>query len=408
VPLRHERALGVLLALACGAQDPRSPPPAAERKPVEAPASSREAEPDATPIADTLATTPSEVPPEPPTLATLLPPASRPITLQHARELAKAGSWLAAAAVYGAMFEADPKDVRALSGRGFALASSGDPRADALARADYVRALELPATPAAKAMVHFNLASLEERLGNRDAAREQFGKAYALKPTESARHGIERMGGTPPAKPGAPRCEVTTPAQAERATSTLDVLRRIRKAQRDTHELPADDNAASKELCGGACENAFLSTLGDHGGTIEGHVVVHERGGFWVIPQLVSGNGPDARCPDEIVDIAVTHEGPLVRASFSLLVNFWDDCDMQDPDCLNGCFWETRVDHVVLVDEAKGRWMMVTGTAPENDVGGDGPWQRLEETKVLPPGMITTEGTSVKIRGCGLDEDVTL
>lgn len=407
----------LVASVACGSADTKSPTPAAKAAPVAADkpttrdaAPAKASPPEDTKVPDTKADdAPPTIPPPGDTLASLLPEPTPPLTLQHARELAGKRSWLAAASVYGALFRADPKDVRALAGRGFALASSGDPRAEPFARADFTQALTLSPSPATAAMVHFNFGTLEEKLGHLDAARTHFGEAVALHPSAASTQALARVSGTPaPARRVEPICEMSGVDDAQRATGALDIVTRVRKEQGSNAELPADDNAASTALCEGTCETAFVSTLGDEGSTIEAHVVVHERGGYWLVPKIVAGNGPDARCPDEIVDVSVDHLGPLVRARFSLLVNFWDDCDMDDPECLNGCFWSDRVDHVVMIDEAKGRYVVITARSPEIDEGAGGAWRSLEGTPVLPPDMVKTDGAKVIVKGCGLDREVTL
>lgn len=395
-----------------------------------APASVR-TEPDPPAIAaPTLPVTPSKAEEPPPApepgaqspsplvpLAELLPRAPAPISLQHARTLAKDGTWAEAAAIYNALVVADPKDARALAGRGFALASWGDPRVVGHARADLDAALAMGPERKLAAAIRFNAGNLEEAVGDRARAAAHYRESTALRPSADASHALARVGGDPKRVFGeGARCEFDGPLRATAARSFSDAVTKIRAVQVDAPKRrKLNDADAQALLCDGACPaDAFVAMLGfldgpsEEEASTEAHLIIpRAKATTWVIPRLAMGNGNAARCPDEIVDITVDDVAGLVRARLTLLVNHLEECDDEVKGCLPGCFWMSRTDYVVWAAPATGEHVVLRSTLTLEEPTA-APWQRLEEQPVLPPGVVHVDETGVHMHGCGITRDVAL
>lgn len=411
-------AVGVLtLTLGCGSEAapaPSASPAATTTTPPPAPTP---APPAATPVAPAA---PTETASSGASLASLLPPAPDPITLAHARALAQDGTWLEAAAVYDALARATPDDARVLAGRGFALASSGDARAEPLARTDYEHALALADDDATRALVHYDLGLLDEHAGHLDDARAHYAEANRLRPSRPAAEALERIGDARPPDADQERECSLEPARAAEAVPDLRgvvalLVRTREEAERNTGDAdpaPATEEEARALLCHPEpCDvsSAFVSDLVQGDIVVQAHVVVpRPSGGYWVIPRVRVGSGRGARCPDEMrrsTEAALERPGAtaLTRARVSSLVNEYSECfDDEDEDCAQGCSWSAREVVELLVDPDTGRYVEGSAQVELEDEGtGDG-------SVLLPPDAFRLVDGAVVFTGCDGREPVTL
>lgn len=360
-----------------------------------------------------------------PALAALLPDAPGEVSLAHARSLAHDGTWLEAAAVYDALAQGAPTEARYVAGRGFALASCGDPRALPLARADYLRALELATDDPTRALVHYDLGLLDEHAGHTDDARAHYAEANRLRPSHAAAEALARTGGVDTTSDSdALVCELEPTATAEAVADLRAVVALLVRTEGsdwiedpDDLPLPTSEAEAAELLCHGhACDvsGAFVSDFVLTSDVFEAHVVVpRPSGGYWVIPRVGPvANGIAARCPDELRGapagtLARPSAGSLVRVHVTWLENFWNECfgDEEEGDeeeeCLDGCWWDARKDLEILVDAETGRYAIGSARRALDEEVEEGP-------SLLPPEPFTVVDGNVVFTGCGHHDRVTL
>lgn len=361
-----------VLTLACGS-DPAPTTSATPAPPTQAPPSPPKTS--ATPSPATPAPTPTPAPPPPttdPALDALLPEPAAPISLAHARQLSREGTWLEAAAVYDALARQTPTEARFLAGRGFALASCGRSEAATLARADYERALTLASDDAMRSLVHYDLGLLDEREGHAEDARTHFTEANRLRPSRATREALARVSGGE-AQQAEVTCELEPTADATAVADLRAVFALLLHLEREDYddgedvEIPETEAEAAALLChGDPCDTTgpFVSDFVLSSGVFEAHVVVpRPAGGYWVIPRVGPvANGPDARCPDRLVgrpigSLARPGATTLARVRVQWLESFWDECfGESEDDCQDGCWWDAREDLELVLDPATGRY----------------------------------------------------
>lgn len=300
------------------------PPAVARSDPASPPSSVVPAQP---------AAGPAPSPSAPRTLATLLPAPAPPITLAHARALARAADYAGAAAIYDALLEREPDNARYLAGRGYCLILIDG--AGELARADLQRARTLAgADERLLALIDHNLELLSQRLG----AREE----------PECRDRAEPVVGTP-------------------AATLVDVVAAIVASLPDEWRdvgppLPTTEAEALTLLCAEeACDptRRFTSTLAP-----DGHLATHlvfpvPNGGYRVVANVTGVGVWDARCGASIerLEIVESDGRIVVRSNVSHSEEF-EECD--GDECATGCAFSGREDVVTVVRADGSRAVRVT------------------------------------------------
>lgn len=400
-----------LLTLACGpsapnpptvapatAEPPAEPPPGATAEPAPVAADPHPADPTALPAASDETRS---------ALSALLGDAPAPITLAHARALARSGAWLASAAVYDALLAEEPNDAHLLSGRGYALLRSGDARALPLSRLDLDRALSLARTDRARAMVHFNIGVWEEASGNPPAALASYLEAHRLNGgVRASAEAITRLGGTPPPHHERARGELSEVQRASEVRTLVEVAAVVIASFEadylaDDFAPPATEEAAATFL--GEDFDAHgpsLSSWVPHEGLDEVHLIVPSGSGFWVLPRVAGApSGPTSRCPDSVsldLDPITSGGRRFVVLRSTMLENYFDECDYaaDDDDCLEGCYWTGVHDAAVVLDIGSGRYVRGSLDRDVAPSGNDPPSSWRGDPVAL-------SDTTLSIRDCG-------
>lgn len=375
------------------------------------PAAATEREP--SPTAPAVAPPPAATP----TGLALLPSASEPFTLQHARTLAGREAWPESAAVYTALLETRTDDPRLLSGRGYALSSWGEPAVVDQALSDFERARELTDDARLSSVIAFNLGNLHERLGHRVRAREHYARARSLQGGGAVSHALNRVDDGARHPYDGPTCTLHDAVPTRIASSWVEALAQLRELQGLPRPRGIDDSRAQQELCGGECPSGgVVSRLGsssdpdlDHEETLEAHVLVSTGSRIVMVPQVARGMGDAARCPDELIETSVDRWHGWSRARISMLTSTLTDCDPDgDDECMPGCTWLSRTDYVVLVPESGSEAVVLEASLAFRDPDAEVPWEWLERYPVLPPGVLHADEDGLHVHGCGLTRDVSL
>lgn len=307
-------ALALVAAAGCGPSgseaDPRLPPPVAARtmEPIAG---------DPTPATVGAPRAPGPSAPTEP----------EPTTITRARELAREERWLESATIYGAVFDADPTDARALAGRGFALLHIDGELA--AARADLERAR--------------GLAADDERLVS--TIDHNFGLV-------AAREAGEDAVAPPVGCRGTQVVEVAGASVADLVAVVMQIRGRSPDDWGADDPLPEDVPSARLLLCGtGACPESgpFIASYAP-ADMFAAHLVVPLAAGGFALYADVTPAGMAGRCSDGGgARIVPAPYGRTEVHAYTLRNSLDEICDANGAECLEGCLWENRVDFTWVV-----------------------------------------------------------